>query len=391
VRRDLLIGAGPGEWRVVWAEDGVPAELHVERGEIHPAGSIHLGRIVHIAAGLDAVLVDIGEERPAFLPVRGAPPHEGARIVVQVRRETQRSKGALLSARIESIEADRLAAGAATLDPPARLHPAPGFANSLKLRLPGCPERVLVNEAAPLGELRQSFPAAEITQSPIGDWPLDLDALFDCALAATVPLPGGGTIHIDEARAAVLIDVDTGSRDTDSAARSSRRANLAAARMIARQLRLRQLGGGIVVDFAALDAPRERERLRQAITAALAGDPARPQLLGWTRLGHLEIVRPRRLRSISEAMLESSRRHKSAATLAFEALRLLAAEARVNPSRNWRLAVVPAVEAALRGPAAAALAALEMRLGRRIAVAPSAGGEPGPADRNTQPFDIVAL
>ena len=141
-------------------------------------------------------------------------------------------------------------------------------------------------------------------KSPIGDWPLDLDALFDCALAATVPLPGGGAIHFDEARAAVLIDVDTGSRDPGSAARSSRRANLAAARMIARQLRLRQLGGGIVVDFAALDAPRERERLRQAIAAALAGDPAGPQLLGWTRLGHLEIVRPRRLRSISEAMLD---------------------------------------------------------------------------------------
>ena len=87
----------------------------------------------------------------------------------------------------------------------------------------------------------------------------------------------------------------------------SRRANLAAARMIARQLRLRQLGGGIVVDFAALDAPRERERVRQAIAAALAGDPARPQLLGWTRLGHLEIVRPRRFRSISEAMLEVAR------------------------------------------------------------------------------------
>ena len=295
MRRDLLIAAGPGEWRVVWAEDGIPAELHVERGDIHPAGSIHLGRVVRLAAGLDAALVDIGEERPAFLPVRGAPPHEGARIVVQVRRETQRGKGALLSARIESVEADRLAAGAATLDPPAQLYPAPGFANSLKLRLPGCPERVLVEEAAPLGELRQSFPAAEITQSPIGDWPLDLDALFDCALAATVPLPGGGTIHIDEARAAVLIDVDTGSRDTGSAERSSRRANLAAARMIARQLRLRQLGGGIVVDFAALDAPRERERLRQAMAAALAGDPAKPQLLGWTRLGHLELVRPRRL------------------------------------------------------------------------------------------------
>ena len=215
-------------------------------------------------------------------------------------------------------------------------------------------------------------------KSPIRDWPLDLEALFDSALAPSVPLPGGGAIHIDEARAAVLIDVDTGSPETGSAERSARRANLAAARMIARQLRLRQLGGGIVVDFAALDAPRERERVRQAIAAALAGDPARPQLLGWTRLGHLEIVRPRRFRSLSEAMLEAPGRRKNAATLAFEALRRLAAEARANPAANWRLAAVPAVEAALRGPAAAALAALETRLGRRIAVVPLAGGEPAP-------------
>ena len=391
MRRDLLIAAGPGEWRVVWAEDGLPAELHVERGDIHPAGSIHLGRVVRLAAGLDAALVEIGEERPGFLPLRGAPPHEGARIVVQVRRETQRGKGALLSARVGGVEADRLGTEAAMPDPPAQLYPAPGFANALKLRLPGCPDRVLVEEAAPLGELRQSFPAAEITQSPIGDWPLDLDALFDSALTAALPLPGGGTIHIDEARAAVLIDVDTGSRDTGSAERSSRRANLAAVRMIARQLRLRHLGGGIVVDFAALDAPRERERLRQAMAAALAGDPAKPQLLGWTRLGHLELVRPRRFRSLSEAMLEAQGPRKSAVTLAFEALRRLSVEARANPARNWRLAVIPAVEAALRGPAAAAFAALEMRLGRRIAIVQLTGGEPGPADRNARPFDIVAL
>src|SRR3954452_23651375 len=97
---------------------------------------------------------------------------------------------------------------------------------------------------------------------------------------------------------------------------------------------------------------------------------ARPHPLGCTRLGHLEIVRPRRFRSLSETMLGPSGRHKSPATLAFEALRRLAAEARANPAASWRLMVVPSVELALRGPAAAALAALENRLGRRVAVAP---------------------
>jgi ribonuclease G len=388
VRRELLIASGPGEWRAAWVEDGIPAELHVERGDIQPAGSVHLGRVVRLSAGLDAALVDIGEERPGFLPMRGDLPHEGARLVVQVRRQTQRGKGALLSTRIDAPEADHLAAEAAALDPPARLYPPPGFAFSLRLRLPGCPDRVLVDDLGKLPELRQAFPNAEITQSPIGDWRFDLDALFESALAPTVPLSGGGAIHIDEGRAAVLIDVDTGSPETGSAELSARRANLAAARMIARQLRLRQLGGGIVVDFAALDAPRERERVRQAVATALAGDPARPQLLGWTRLGHLEIVRPRRFRSLSEAMLGPSGRHKSPATLAFEALRRLVAEARANPAASWRLMVVPTVEVALRGPAAAALAALEDRLGRRVAIGSLPDGEP---DRDTRPFDIAAI
>src|SRR4029079_894545 len=42
VRRELLIGAAPGEWRAVLLEDGAAVELHVERGELAPAGSIHI-------------------------------------------------------------------------------------------------------------------------------------------------------------------------------------------------------------------------------------------------------------------------------------------------------------------------------------------------------------
>ena len=42
MRRELLISAGPGEWRAAWIEDGVAAELHVERGDTPPAGTIHL-------------------------------------------------------------------------------------------------------------------------------------------------------------------------------------------------------------------------------------------------------------------------------------------------------------------------------------------------------------
>ena len=162
--------------------------------------------------------------------------------------------------------------------------------------------------------------------------------------------------------------------------------NRAAAALIARQLRLRNISGAIVIDFVGLDRRGERERLQQAMAARLAGDPAKPQVLGWTRLGHLEIVRPRRARSLADALLQMQAEGpavKHPVTLAYEALRRLQREARANPAANWRLDVSAPVEAALRGPGAAALQALETRLGRRIAVAATPPGREG--------FDIVAI
>src|SRR6202030_3620484 len=110
----------------------------------------------------------------------------------------------------------------------------------------------------------------------------------------------------------------------------------------------------IIVDFVGLDGSRPKERVRQAMVGALAGDPAGPQVLGWTRLGHLEIVRPRRLRPLGEIMLEQHGATPSAVTLALAALRRLQREARARPAENWRLTAGSAVAAALRGAAATA-------------------------------------
>ena len=385
----LLIAAGPGEWRAAWVEHAVAAELYVERGDTPPAGSIHLGRVVRRTPGLDAVLVDIGAGRPGFLPVGSAAASrldEGARVIVQVRREVQQGKGARLSTRINpqhgGSHLDQLVAEAARYEPPRQLDPPPSFAHALALRLSAEPEQVLTDDAAIVPELRAALPKTEIAHRLAADWPVDLDAEFAAALAPSLTLPGDGSLHIAETPAAVLIDVDTGTPDTGSAERGALAANLAAARVIARQLRLRQLGGGIVVDFVGLEGRGARDKLRQAITAALASDPAEPQVLGWTRLGHLEIVRPRHGRPLSEAMLEPQSVGKNSVALAFEALRLIQREARAQPGANWQLVVSPSIETALRGPAAAGLHALETRLRRQILIAV----EP---NRERTAFDIV--
>ena len=389
MRRELLISAGPGEWRAALLEDGAPVELYVERGDSPPPGSIFVGRVIRVPSGLDAALVDIGAERPGFLPSqRGeTPPEEGARIVVQLRREAQPDKGALLSTRVRpagSPELGALLADADRLDPPAQLYPKPNFSGDMALRVLTGPDAIVTDDVGEIPELRSAFPEVAVTRLDPEVWPVDLDALFEAALSPTLTLPGGGSIHIAETRAATLIDVNTGTPEAGSFERAALAVNLAAAETIARQLRLRQIGGGVAIDFAALEGRAARDTIRHALARALAADPAEPQILGWTRLGHLEVVRPRRGRPLSAAMLEPESVRKTAVAVAFEALRALQREARARPAANWRMTANPALAAALRGAAARGLKSLEERLGRRIAIATK------PED-GTRDFDIASV
>jgi Ribonuclease G/E len=389
----LLIAAGPGEWRAAWLEDGVAVELYVERDDVRVAGSIHLGRVVRRAPGLDSAFVEIGDERPGLLPLReatadGIHADEGERIVVQVRREAQQGKGARLSTRLRLIEnQDRKALidRAAVLEPPSQLYPEPGFAAALALRVPAPPDRIVTDDLAVVPELGLAFATAEIVMVAPGEWPLDPDAMIDAALSPSLALAGGGTMHIETTRAAVLIDVDTGTPASGSAGASALAANLDAAQQIARQLRLRNIGGGIVIDFVGLEGRKARDQVRQALGDALEPDPVGPEVLGWTRLGHLELVRPRRGRSLAEALLEpeSIGLKKHALTCAHEALRALQREARAQPAMNWRLVVTPRVRDAFTAQANGALRALEARLGRRVEIVAAADDE--------LDFDIVAV
>jgi ribonuclease G len=375
---ELLIAAGPGEWRAARVEDGGALELYVERGDTKMAGSRHLGRIVQIVPALDAALVDIGDERPGFLPLRDVPDgtrnEEGARIVVEVRREAWQDKAPRLTAKL--AEPPALPAG---VSPPAQLFPPPGLAAALALRLPAAPEQVIADDITIVGELRRAFPGADVRHRAAADWPVDLDALFDAALAPSLVLPRAGVVHIEETRAATMIDVDTGTPVSGSSGRAALAANRSAAQLIARELRRRGLGGAVVIDFVGLargSGRRDhREQVRRTLETALADDPAKPQLLGWTRLGHLELLRPRHGRSLADAMLEPGTRAKQPIAVAHEALRRVSREARANPAATWRLCVSHAVEAMLRGPAAGALKALETRLGGPIAIEVAAGRE----------------
>jgi ribonuclease E len=109
-----------------------------------------------------------------------------------------------------------------------------------------------------------------------------------------VALPGGGSIVIDTTEALVAIDVNSGNfRTDDSAEETAYQLNLAAAREIARQLRLRDLGGVIVNDFIDMRRERHRRDLERSLRDAMRRDRARTKILRTSPFGLIEMTRQR--------------------------------------------------------------------------------------------------
>ena len=109
-----------------------------------------------------------------------------------------------------------------------------------------------------------------------------------------VPLEAGGSIVIDPTEALVAIDVNSGSfRADDSAEETAYQLNLQAAKEIARQLRLRDLGGVIVNDFIDMRKEKHRRGLERALRDALKRDRARTKILRTSPFGLIEMTRQR--------------------------------------------------------------------------------------------------
>jgi ribonuclease G len=122
--------------------------------------------------------------------------------------------------------------------------------------------------------------------------------LIEAALSPRVDLPGGGHMMIEPTRALVAIDINTGP-DTSPAA--SLKVNIAAARDLPRQLRLRGLGGQVVIDFAPMPK-KDRAILDQVIRAAFKTEGGEGNLAGWTALGLYEMTRKRDRMPLAEVL-----------------------------------------------------------------------------------------
>jgi ribonuclease G len=154
-----------------------------------------------------------------------------------------------------------------------------------------------------------------------------LDEDVDRALRPRVWLRSGGTVVIEPTEALVAIDVNTGKYvGRGQLEETVLRTNLEAAEEIARQLRLRDLGGIVVVDFIDMELPESKRRVLEALEAALARDRARTKVVGLSDLGLVQLTRKRTRRGIAASLTRTCPscaglgRIKNAPTIASEAL-----------------------------------------------------------------------
>lgn len=346
MNRLIVIEESIGETRAAVVENGRIAELHIDRwseaGSRAVEGEIYRGRVKRVEPSLNAAFVDIGIGEDAFLPFgkAGRPKgfHEGLAIGVRVSREAYAEKGANLA----FVEVDEGEA-------PECLEPAPILAQRL-VRAHGDAEAVWADETE-----------------------FDLDAAFDEALDKRVPIPGGGSLYIEQTRAMTVIDVDADGRKAPGGAQKlSQQLNQSAAKEAARQIRLRGLGGIIAIDFVHMRAQPERKGVEQTLRGAFRRDRAKVDVAPLSQFCVGELARQRRGRTLGEILLDEIGR-RSVETCAIDALRRLEREASHDRGKRQMLEVAPEVFAWLEADTIGWREALTERIGPRFELAEREG------------------
>jgi len=220
---------------------------------------------------------------------------------------------------------------------------------------------------------------ASRVQHYMGERPLfDLHSVEDemeKALARRVELKSGGYLIIDQTEALTTIDVNTGAfvggRSFDD---TIFKTNLEAAHVIARQLRLRNLGGIIILDFIDMETEEHRNMVLSELRKALARDRVRMTVNGFTQLGLVEMTRKRTRESLAHVLCEpcpvcqGRGALKTAQTVCYQILRDILRESRQFNAREFRILASQTVVDMFLDEESPHLAMLEEFIGKPISL-----------------------
>lgn len=206
-----------------------------------------------------------------------------------------------------------------------------------------------------------------------------IESQIETAFQREVKLPSGGSIVIDPTEALVSIDINS-SRATKGGdiEETARQTNLEAADEIARQLRLRDMGGLVVIDFIDMQSPRNQRDVENRVHEALQMDRARVQIGRISKFGLLEMSRQRLRPSLGEThskicpRCEGQGTIRSTRSLALSILRLVEDEAQKDRSAEIRAICPVSVATYLLNEKRKTISSIEARNNTRVVIVPSA-------------------
>lgn len=337
---ETWIDAAIGETREALVQDGRPIALRIARtsdeGRRARWGEVYCARVRELDRRRRGAFLDLGlRDQQGFLPLgddgrarmkrERVALSEGEGVIVAVTREAARGKNPVVE----------LQATGHNGDAPHRL------------------DRHEVDDELLLARPGDAFVRAK------------LDAAIEDALARTAPIPGGGLLTIEPTAALAAIDVDAGGRPgSGDPERFALDLNIAAAHEAARQIRLRNLGGLIAIDFVSMRARSHAKLLEEAVRTAFAGDPWSVQFGALSRFGVFDLARAQ-LRAPLHEQLRDADGRLSVETVALMALRAIEREARAQTGRQIACTVAPVVKAWLDSGEIEWRAELSNRIGMR--------------------------
>jgi len=246
-------------------------------------------------------------------------------------------------------------------------------------------ERMMPSLAGKVKHYNKNFPILE---------EYGVQAELDKALRSKVWLKSGGSIVINQTEALVAVDVNTGryvgKRSAGRLEDTIVKTNLEAAREIVRQIRLRDLGGIIVLDFIDMEEKKNRQKVFQAVEQELRRDRAPSKALQVSDFGLIVVTRKRVKQSLERVLTEpcpycsGSGVIKSSSTICYE---ILSEVKKLNMDLNGHgvvLRVNPDIARALKEEEAGVLRDLQQTLGRPITLRPD-------AHLHHEQFDLMAI
>ena len=325
-------------------EDGVLTE-YIEREAGQQCGDILGGTVERIMPGINGAFVNIGRKTAGFLPLKensktfaGGPLKSGMKIPVQIRKEETGGKGAFLtrdltlagqtillmpmnryigvSSRIadeeertrmretgKEIAGERTGIVMREAALKAEKEQIAAEAEALAQRWAGVEEKIrngfangtVLYHQDPISQMKADYESRGVTKTIEAEtMPADLQRQLREAGERTVRIRNGGNIVIDRCEAMTVIDVNSGSARADGSIESAYlETNLAACEAIAAQIRLRNLGGIILIDFIDMATDGDRDKVEKKLKEALAADRRKTVVHGWTKLGIMEMTRKR--------------------------------------------------------------------------------------------------